>query len=1008
MTFRSVIFRITLLCIACWDNNILAGQVGVQSMRHLTIDDGLSSDHTTCFHQDSQGFMWIGTNEGLCRFDGLHFQNYFQNPKDPIHSLSGNWINGICSYENKLYIATNHGISVFDINRQEFCNDELNDNRYNYLSRELFNFIVLIEDKWYVGGENSLFELNKDFSFYFDISDQIQKKHSNTVRDFLPPASDHQGHLYFASCGDLIEYSPYNKQVELTANMSISRPKPSPGMCHTSSPVITTDATWFFVWATNPEMVTATNRTDILLRSTNPVYDGSTNFCFQDDKNKLWFATENGLFMRDAEGSIQEIILESSATISCFHIYQDLKKNYWIATERGVYYTTQQDESWKIIALPNVSQSKTVYAQDIVWWKESVWLNTNESIFPLIYQLEQDHLTSHTISGLEKGVRSLYPWDEQYLFVGGWKYASLLNAEDYSSSPADFIPENYREFPIIKTLRDQHNNSWFSFGQYNGILRLTNDLSQFTHFVQTDHPESYQRSMPISSAYDMAEDDDGMIWMVRSKLDGKLVRCNPASDIIEEIHPVNAEAAHMHFNGESYCIVANGDAIWFAVMREGLFRYDRKTNTLEQFTRNDGLLSNDIYALEVDKRGVVWMGTAQGLAAMSYPDRTVTHFTKASGLPDQNFSSASLYNFIKDEMYFSANGFLISFLPEALLRPTVIPDLFLIGLHIDGKDAGIMPRHFQAGENHIDFMFTAVDLYNAAGFEYRYRLEGLESTWNESGKNKMASYANIPAGDYTLLVSVKTLGEWSEPKALYRFHLPQFFYKTPLFFGCLAASFCLIVYFIYRFRIRRIKQMESMRYRISRDLHDDIGSALSSIRILSGQRKTTEEQSKETLLRINRSSQQMLDNMDDIIWAIQPENDMGEQLLIRMREFASEVIEAAGMQCNLQLDECIENRHFGLNQKRNVYLIFKEAVNNAVKYSHGQKVSIRFGLLLNDKLELQVTDDGEGFDILQAPIGNGLRNMQRRADELNGELKIISAKDKGTSICLKFELKQHG
>lgn len=1004
MTLRAFIYKLLLLCIACSSVISHSAQPGMNDMRHLSIDDGLSSDHTTCFLQDNRGFMWIGTNEGMCRFDGLHFQNYFQNPKDPVHSLSGNWINGMASFENKLFIATNHGISVFDIDRQTFQNDFFTDEKFNYRSSELFNFMVRVEGRWYVGGENSLFELNEDFSIATDISDLIKQNTGATVRDFLPPTSDLRGQLLFASCGDLFEYSTATKQVRSAADMSPDYPKPASGLCHTASPLVVANTTWYFAWATNPQQVMDTKTSYIILRKDNPVYDGSTNFCLQDDKNKIWFATEDGLFMRSNDGTLSEIFLETSASLACYHIYQDAKKNFWIATERGVYYTTQQDDSWEIITLPNVSQSKTVYAQDIVLWQDAVWLNTNESALPLIYQLDQGHLKSYTITGLEKGLRSLYPWDDQHLFVGGWQYAAMLHAGDYQSSPADFIPEKYREYPIIKSLRDRNNNTWLSFGQYNGILRLSNN-NQLTHFVQTDQPADNQRSMPISSAYDMAEDTDGMIWMVRSKLDGKLVRWNPTTDIIEEIHPINADAAHMHFNGESYCIVAHGDAIWFAVMREGLFRYDRKTNALEQFTRNEGLLSNDIYALEVDKRGVVWMGTAQGLAAMSYPGRTVTHFTKAAGLPDQNFSSASLYNTEKDEMYFSANGFLISFSPETLLRPVAIPELFLTGIHIDGKDAGVVSRTFQAGENHIDFMFTAVDLYNAAGLEYRYRLEGLETTWNESGKNKMASYANIPAGDYTLLVSVKTLGEWSEPKALYSFHLPQYFYKTPWFFGCLAALFCLIVYAIYRFRIRRIKQMEAIRYRISRDLHDDIGSALSSIRILSGQRKTTEEQNKESLQRINRSSQQMLDNMDDIIWAIQPENDMGEQLLIRMREFASEVVEAAGMRCHMQLDARIEQRHFGLNQKRNVYLIFKEAVNNAVKYSNGDEVSIRFHLVTTSKLELEVKDNGVGFEVTESSQGNGLRNMQRRADELNGVLKIVTTKDQGTTIHLQFELK---
>lgn len=1004
MTLRSIIITLTVLCITLCNGIDLHAQSALNPLRHLRTENGLSSNHTTCFLQDYQGFMWIGTNEGLCRFDGLHFHNYFQNPKEPTHSLSGNWINSITAYQKKLFIATNHGISVFDLEKQEFDNHFFSDERFNHRSRELFNFIIQLGNKWYVGGENKLYALREDFSFEMDIADIIKQKKGIAIRDFLPPLQDEHGHLLFASCGELIQFTPETGEVKTTEDMLFNYAKPTSNSCSTAPPLMSEEGVWFFPWASNPQLLRSNQIDNIVLRSDNPVYDGSTNACYLDDKNNIWFATESGLFRRNAAGIIHEYALESNTIIPCYQVYQDNKKNIWIATSNGVYYTTENSANWTINKLPQRTSNKNVYVQDMAFWQNSVWFNTNESEISCVYQLKNNQLHAIPIKGLEKGVRSIYSWDHQHLFIGGWKNGVMLHAEDYSTEPAEFIPEAYRELPIIKTHRDKHNQTWLSFGQYNGLLRLQPNLKDFSYYIKTDQPHDQQKSMPISSAYDMTEDQEGNIWMVRSKLDGKLVYWNPSSDSFHEIHPSNAESVNMNYNGESYCVVAHQDAIWFAVMREGLFRYDKKTNTIEQFTRNDGLLSNDIYALEIDKNGVVWMGTAQGLAAMSFPGKTVTHFTTTSGLPDQNFSSASMYVEDIDSMYFSSNGTLLSFSPEELLRPTAIPELYLTGIRIEGKESGIMSREFHADENHIDFMFTAVDLYHAEGFEYRYRLAGLEETWNEAGKNKIASYANIPAGDYTLLVSVKTLGEWSEPKVLYQFHLPQYYYKTWWFITSLAMLFCLGVYGIYLARIRRIKHLESIRNRISRDLHDDIGSALSSIRILSGQRKTSVDQDQEIFRRINRSSQQMLDNMDDIIWAIQPENDSGEQLLIRMREFASEVVEAAGMQCYLQFDERIEQRHFGINQKRNVYLVFKEAINNAVKYSNGHEVKITFRFKHANTLELEISDNGVGFNLSENQQGNGLRNMQRRADEMNGQLSIISHPNQGTQINLSFEL----
>jgi ligand-binding sensor domain-containing protein/two-component sensor histidine kinase len=973
-------------------------QVGREAMRHIGLEDGLSSNHATCFHEDFQGFMWIGTNEGLCRFDGKNFYNYFQNPKDPIHSLSGNWINYITSYENYLFIATNHGISVFNLLTQEFCNDYFGDNRYNYTCRELFNFIVNLNNKWYLGGESSLFELHTDLSFSSDISALIKSTTNAVARDFLEPSLLDNSHILFASCGELFEYKSSSNFIITSTNNQFKSPGPFVGSCHTARPLITENGTYYFQWASNPIYTADDLKREIRLRGANPVYDGSTNHWLHDKNNCTWFATESGLFRSSPNHIIQEIPLDSELSLSCYNVIQDKSNNIWIATNNGVYHTYDSHANWQVTALPEVFTKKKAYVQDLTWWQNAVWFNTTETNTASIHSLRDGQITTFPIQNFDNVVRSIHPLDEQRLFVGGWTNSRIVNANDMSVTDAGFIPKEFQSYSVIKSMNDRSGGTWLSFGQGNGILYSPHNSSPIHFALNNTSPDT--RSIPIANAYDMIEDDEGLIWMVRSKLDGRIVYWNPKTGQFNEIHPENPEAVNMNYNGESYCIASDGSAIWFAVMREGLFRYDKTSNTIEQFTRNDGLLSNDIYTLEVDKNGTVWMGTSLGLAAMSYPEITVTHFTESSGLPDQNFSAASLYVSSIDRMFFSAHGHLLSFSPTELLKPAIIPELYLTGIKVEGKESGILPREFTPGENHIDFHFTAVDLYQATGFEYRYRLEGLETEWNYSEKNNYASYANIPAGDYALMVCVKTLGEWSEPRTLYTFSIPSYYYKTWWFYTLLALLFCLLLYSIYILRMRRVKHLESIRNRISRDLHDDIGSALSSIRILSGQRKIEQHQMQDALGRINRSSQQMLDNMDDIVWAIQTGNDLGEHLLIRMREFASEVIEAGGMSCSLQLDERIERRSFEINQKRTIYLIFKEAVNNAVKYSKGQEIKIRFEINTKGNLELEVSDNGEGFDRTVRSNGNGLLNMQSRANELNGQLKINSIDNLGTTVTL--------
>ncbi len=213
---------------------------------------------------------------------------------------------------------------------------------------------------------------------------------------------------------------------------------------------------------------------------------------------------------------------------------------------------------------------------------------------------------------------------------------------------------------------------------------------------------------------------------------------------------------------------------------------------------------------------------------------------------------------------------------------------------------------------------------------------------------------------------------------------------------------------INRFRIisraTRQIEMERMRNLIARDLHDDIGSALSSINIVS--RLAPKDPQPEIMLknfqRISDQSSRVMESMSDIVWSINPENDTIQKVVVKMREFAAEILEPK----NIQLQ--FEKYDFPLltlnsEQRKNIFLVFKEAINNAAKYSECSKVSVELHID-NKELVLKIQDNGKGFDARTIKTGNGMRNMKARALDLNGRLEISSATGQGTTIQLKFDL----
>ena len=213
-----------------------------------------------------------------------------------------------------------------------------------------------------------------------------------------------------------------------------------------------------------------------------------------------------------------------------------------------------------------------------------------------------------------------------------------------------------------------------------------------------------------------------------------------------------------------------------------------------------------------------------------------------------------------------------------------------------------------------------------------------------------------------------------------------------------------VMYAIYRYKLYKRLEVERFRLRVSRDLHDDIGSTLSSINILaksSLSRRSREQEDDNLLHKIQRQSQKMLDAMDDLIWNTKPGHDSVESLTVRMREYGSEVLEASAISFTLDCPESLNNMKLTMEQRKNIYLIFKEALNNLAKYSCSTHAKIDFQSAKN-LLIMTIQDDGVGVNKLPGKNGNGLENMKARAAEMKARLDIISYKGSGTTIRLEL------
>jgi signal transduction histidine kinase len=207
---------------------------------------------------------------------------------------------------------------------------------------------------------------------------------------------------------------------------------------------------------------------------------------------------------------------------------------------------------------------------------------------------------------------------------------------------------------------------------------------------------------------------------------------------------------------------------------------------------------------------------------------------------------------------------------------------------------------------------------------------------------------------------------------------------------------------INRYKLRqKMKQLE-LRNQIATDLHDEVGSSLSSIHVLSNmatRRKEPDQKLNDTLLKISSNAQDTMERMSDIVWAIHPANDTLEQLIFRMKEFAADILEPLDITYDFTIENDLASIKLTVNQRRDLYLVFKEAVNNAAKYSRCKSICIEL-VKKEDNLMLRISDDGDGFEMATIGGGNGLNNMQQRARLMGGKITIDSVSGKGTTVCL--------
>jgi ligand-binding sensor domain-containing protein/signal transduction histidine kinase len=489
-----------------------------------------------------------------------------------------------------------------------------------------------------------------------------------------------------------------------------------------------------------------------------------------------------------------------------------------------------------------------------------------------------------------------------------------------------------------------------------------------------------------------------------------------------------------------YCDAA--DVLWIGTDGGGLIRQEKGRFT--SFTSAHGLFSDVIFSILEDDKGWLWMSSPQAIFRARKSDLTdydpeksetisCISYGKADGLesPQCNGTgSPAAWKAEDGRLWFSTTKGLVAVDPRSVpvnpLPPEVSVEQIvsdrkprLDSMHPAWASANPAPVTLPPGRGELEFRYTALNLSGPEKTLFRYRLDGINSDWVDAGTRRIADYENIPPGAYRFEVKACNKdGIWNDRGASLSFVLTPYYWQTWWFRAALGASLASIlgVSFFYaaRRRIRRKLELleqqhaiEKERRRIAQDMHDQLGAGLTQISLLGEFARRHQVQNGGAASHVDRIcdvTRELAQTVDEIVWAVNPRNDALNKLAVYLAAYAEDFFHATSIRCRLAIPAGLPAIPLAAEMRHNVFLVVKEAMNNVVKHAHASEARLQLALEQNTLL-ITVADDGEGFDLEKTdPSRNGLNNMRERLKEIGGTLEVSSAPGKGTRISLSVPL----
>jgi signal transduction histidine kinase/ligand-binding sensor domain-containing protein len=520
----------------------------------------------------------------------------------------------------------------------------------------------------------------------------------------------------------------------------------------------------------------------------------------------------------------------------------------------------------------------------------------------------------------------------------------------------------------------------------------------------------------------LAEAPDGTMWSGAD--DGTLYHCE--SSRVQAFQPSDAMGARPIWS----LLIDPDGTVWAGTFRGGLLRF--RNGQFTRFSTKQGLPDVISQILE-DKRGRLWLGTHEGIccvepaaleACASGKANTVDVIRHVGGLPTLVCSDGyqpACWHADAGRLLFTTVKGVVSVDPEKLAGSSLPPPVAIEDVLVDGQSVPLSDQKLviPPGHEQFEFRFTALSFEAPEQSRFRYRIVGLDKGWVEADTRRVADYGHLPPNDYRFqVIACNSDGVWNKTGAALDFTVQPYFYQTRSFIVIMSVLILsgvgLTVRTIatrkYRRALARLEQqhaIEKDRARIAKDIHDDIGAGLTQITLLSelGRRETNPAGAQWE--RISDAARDLTRSMDEIVWAVDPQRDTLASLIDYISAYSEDFLRTAGIRCRMDFPAAVPAMQIEAELRYNLFLALKETLNNIVKHAQASEVWLRLSLT-PAAFTLAVEDNGHGFEtnnggkaadsVDRLNSGHGLPNLRKRLEAIGGRCVMQSSPGKGTRI----------